>query len=364
MENDVEYYVRSGFEFAKEFLKDFFGKTSVSISIDENDFLNRLNEVKRLSKNFLENRVRAYMREDDLKIRINKMVLEKEFKNYSIPIKDFYYNWSAYITSYFYPYTFFLEYTNSGKELRERLSKIYSTGIIEEESLRKVENLRRLFSGMGFWAELKISEHLPYRNIFLEKIRVKDDERIGELDESNGFKFCNMLEKKARESFLDNFKRRAIIAEAIKYIDKEGEDFSFGLEKLMIKIDKGKMNIEEIFSGVKLFVVEPQVKEVKDSLFELTKDILTRNWSIVKRKMENLCEKLEEIGEVDLYENGLEIISAIDKEFGEEKGFEKGKMYIEDLLNNPARRPIYFGLREWLMEVEEFCEKVGKYLLK
>ncbi|MFH7882632.1 MAG: hypothetical protein QW140_02860, partial [Candidatus Aenigmatarchaeota archaeon] len=267
----------------------------------------------------------------------------------------------------FFPIGFFLESTNYGKSLREKLNRAYLTGKIEEEDMREVENIRRWFSGIGFWAEIKVGENLDFANIFYEKIRVvKEGERILEyLDESNGFKLCSILERKARESFLEDYKKKTIITEAIKYIDKLEENFPFGLEKLMIKIKKGEMGIEEIFSStIKFFIVEPQVEDIYKSYLELTKDILTRNWSIVKREMGDLCDNLEKVGEDELSEKGLEIISLIEKEFGEEKGLESGKMYIDDLLKNPSTQPIYSCLREFLLDIESFCKKFEERRIK
>ncbi len=364
MERNVEYCVRSGFDFAKRMLQDFFDKTSISISLDEEEFQEGASVLKKIEKDFSERNLRAYMREDDLKIRLNKKILEKEYESLSIPLKEFYYAWSAYITSYFYPYTFLLEFTNYGRNLREKLRNSYSRGKMEEDVKREVESIRRWFSGIGFWAETKVGENLPFANIFSEKIRIVEEGMLEFLDESEGFKFCTMLERKAKESFVEEYKKKSVVAEAIKYVDKLEEDFSFGLEKLMIKIKKGEMDIEEIFSPVKIFIVEPQVEEIHKNYLELTKNIITRNWSIVKRDMEELCNNLEKMGEDELFEKGLNLISSIEREFGEVSGLESGKMYIEDLLKNQATQPIYSGLREWLLDVEKFCRKFGERRIK
>lgn len=367
MERDVEFYVKSGFNFAKGMLEKLFDKTSISISINEEEFQEGANALKRIEKDFSEKNLRAYMREDDLKIRLNKKVLEKEYESFSLPLKEFYYTWSAYITSYFYPYSFFLEFTNYGKNLREKIRSSYLKGKMEEDVKREVESIRRWFSGIGFWAETKIEENLPSASIFSEIIRVvKEGEKVLEyLEDSDGFKFCNILERKAKESFIEEYKKKAIVAEAIKYADKMEENFPFGLEKLMIKIKKGEMGVEEIFSpGIKLFIVEPQVDEIYKNYLELTKNILTRNWSIFKRDMEKVCSNLEKMGEDELSERGLEIIFLIEKEFSEAMGLESGKMYIEDLLKNQESKPIYLGLREWLLDVESFCRKFGEWRIK
>ena len=365
MERNFEY-VREGFNFARRILEEFFDRVSLSISLDKDDFETGINLLRKLDKNFSKEGIRGYMMEDDLRIRINEELIEREAELMQIPEREFFGIWSAYLTSFFYPYAWFLQSTSYGKKLRERISESYSRERMSNEFKSELKSVREWFTGVGLWAEWKIGQELYYPHhdfrSFWEKIRtLKEDGKIvGYLDELKGFKFCNFLEREAKASTLEEYKKKTVIAEAIRYVDKTEPDFLLGLEKLRKRIEKREMQIEEIFSPmpIKEFLFPTtQVEEMFKMYVEFNNERTIKPWNIVRRKMEEICNSLDEFGETELCEKGRGLISLIQKEFEEVGGIEAGRMYIDDLLKRPSSQPIYESLREWLIDMNHFFER-------
>jgi len=357
---EVEYYIKEGFDFAKGILKDFFGKNSLSITSSVDDFENGLRILKRVEGDFSEKGLRAYLLESDLKIRINPKNIEEK----GMTLRESFGIWSAYITAFFYPYASFCENTIYGRSLREKILRSYERGGMEEELKREVKSIRRLFSEIGLWAEKKVGEEIFYPShsfsYFWNEIRTVRDERgiLEYLDESKGFNLCNIIERKAKNSFLEEYKKKEAIMEVIKYVDKLEENFLFGFEKVVRELERGEIGIEEIFEPGRIFIPTPQTKEAYKIYFELSRDIITKPWDYVKLRMNDLCEELDLLGEEALKERGKELINFIDEELGRMKGIEKGKFYIFDLSENPASKKVYELLREWLINVDACLKKL------
>lgn len=365
MERDFEY-VREGFNFAMRILEDYFDRISLSISLDKDDFRSGINLLKNIDKDFSEKGLRGYMMENDLRIRMNGEIIERDAELLQIPRRELFSIWSAYLTSFFYPYAWFLQFTEHGREMKSRISESYSREIMENELKNEVRNLREWFTGVGLWAEEKVGQELLYPHHDFEDFwkrisAVKVDGDIY-LDELKGFKFCKFLEKLGDLSPLEGYRKKMIVAEAMRYVDKTEEDFLIGLERLRKKLERREIRVEEIFGFPikKSISFSPQLNEILGLYTEFNKEKTIKPWNIVKRKMEDICEKLDEFGEVELSEKGKELISFIQKEFEEVGGIESGKMYIDDLLKRPDSIPIYEKLREWLIDMDQFFERFSE----